>query len=357
MDRNIAAQRLWNHQLHRPLRGTPARVVERLGAVQAQEYPFAKWALALRLAGETADAEIEQAFDAGRILRTHVLRPTWHFVTPADIGWMLELTRPRVHSVLACYTRRRGIDPRTLSRATALFERALGGGHHLTRAELGARLASARMTLGSLELALVTMYAELEGVICSGSRRGKQFTYALLSERAPGGRRLSRDESLEELTRRYFSSHGPATIRDFVWWSSLTAAEARRGLEIIRARPRVHDGLTYWGTGRVAALDPAVETVRLLPVYDEYLVSYRDRVAVPHRSSTVHAGSAAVSFRHALVIAGEVAGTWNTRAHHTGIAMNVTPSRRLTRAEQIGVEAAAARYSRFLGRQVSLTIA
>ena len=320
-------------------------------------YPFAKWGLVLRLAGDTTDADVDEDFDSGRILRTHVLRPTWHFCSPADIGWMLQLTGPRVHRHLANYTRRRGLESRTLTRVTTLFERALGDGQPLTRAELGGVLKEAGITLDSLQLALAAVYAELEGVICSGPRRGRKFTYALLSERASGTRRLSREESLAELTHRYLASHGPATVRDFVWWSSLTAADARRGLDMIGARQHAHDGLTYWRVPGARAMASPRPTVRLLPIYDEYLVSYRDRVAVPHSSSTVGSGTATVTFRHALVISGQVAGTWNTGAHPAGVAVKVTPSRRLTRTEQRGVEAAADRYGRFLGREILLTIA
>jgi hypothetical protein len=354
---DIAAQRLRNQRIDPPLRGRAAALVAWLGAAQAQEYPFAKWALALRLAGEATDADIEQDIDAGRILRTHVLRPTWHLVSPDDIGWMLELTGPRVHRHLASYTRRRGLERKTLARAATLFERALGGGQHLTRAELGGVLARAGITLDNFQLALAAVYAELEGVICSGPRRGKTFTYALLSERACGARRLSREESLAELTRRYFASHGPATVRDFVWWSSLTTADARRGLDMIGARRHAHDGLTYWHMPGARAVVSPSPTVRLLPIYDEYLVSYRDRAAVPHGSGTIGSGAATVTFRHALVIAGQVAGTWNTGVHPTGVAVKVTPARQLTRREQSGIEAAAGRYGRFLGREILLTIA
>jgi hypothetical protein len=353
---DIPLQRLRNQRIEPPLRGRPAALVASLGAVQAQEYPFAKWALALRLAGDTTDPDIEQDFDAGRILRTHVLRPTWHFVSPDDIGWMLELTGPRVHRHLASYTRRRGLESRTLTRAATVFERALAAGQPLTRAELGAELTRAGISLDSFQLALAAVFAELEGLICSGPRRGKKFTYALVGDRAAGRRRLSREESLAELTRRYFASHGPATVRDFVWWSSLTTADARRGLDMIGARPHAHDGLTYWGMRGARTEGFASPSVRLLPIYDEYVVAYRDRVAVPHGSGTIGSGPATVTFRHALVIAGRVAGTWNTGAHPTGLSVKVTPARQLTRTERRGIEAEARRYGRYLGREILLTI-
>ena len=271
---------------------------------------------------------------------------------------MLELTGPRVHRHLASYTRRRELETRTLNRAATLFERALGGGRYLTRAELGAVLARAGIALDNLQLALAALYAELEGVICSGPRRGKKFTYALLSERARDTRRLSREESLAELTRRYFASHGPATVRDFVWWSSVSTADARRGLDMIGARQQSHDGLTYWriaGARAVVCPEPrgaSPPDLRRVP-----RVVPRSPRGASHAPARVGAGPTTVTFRHALVISGHVAGTWNTGAHATRVTVTVTPVRPLTRGEQRGVQAAANRYGRFLGREILLTIA
>jgi hypothetical protein len=355
MHQPIAAQRLRNQHLTAAFRAEPADLVAHMGAVQAQEFPFAKWGLAQRLGRGCVDADIEEAFTQGRILRTHVLRPTWHFVSADDIRWMLDLSGPRVMRTVISWTRREGIDGRTLRRAATLFERALAGGFTLTRAELGARLRRARIVVSAAQMAFVTMYAELEAIVCSGPRRGRHFTYALVAERAPRARRMPFDESLAELTHRYFRSHGPATIRDFVWWSGLTVAETRRGLEMTRATRRAVDGLDYWSIGDVRARPGAA--VHLLPIYDEYLVAYRDRVAVPHGPGRPGASASGVTFRHALVSGGEVAGTWNVRAGRQGWALAVTPMRGLSRAERDGVAVAAARFARFLGESIDLTFA
>jgi hypothetical protein len=353
----IAERRLRNQSITRAKCREPADVVAWLGAVQAQEYAAARWALALRMPGGTTDAEIERALDEGRILRTHVLRPTWHFVTPADIRWMLELTAPRVHRAMSYYTRRLGLDAAILTRATAAFERALGDGEHLTRSELGVQLGRAGLVAKGIQLALLTMHAELEGVICSGPRRGKQFTYALLAERAPRAR-LSRDEALAELTRRYFTSHGPATIRDFLWWSGLTTPDAKRGLEMNRARHEVVEGQAYWSLGGTTVGGTRRTTVHLLPVYDEYLVAYRDREAVPHGPPAIQSRSrGSVTFQHALVIAGQVAGAWRPVRHARELIVDVIPLRRLTGPERRALAEAAARYGRFLDVPVSLSVA
>ena len=320
--------------------------------MQAQEYGPAKWALGLRLPPGATGAALDRALAQGKILRTHILRPTWHFVAPADIRWMLELTGPQVQRTMSSYDRLLGLDAKVMTRATGIMERALGEGQCLTRLELRAHLVRAGLPGKSMHLAHLAMHAELEGVICSGPRRGKQSTYALLADRAPAAPRLSRDEALAELARRYFTSHGPATVRDFIWWSGLRTADAKRGLEMNRARSHEVDGLTYWSLGRAAPRTDGRKTgVHLLPIYDEYLVSYRDHQAVP-RPAYVLGG-----FQHALVIAGQVAGTWRTVPCPKGLVVNVTPLRRLTPAERRGLTQAAARYGRFLGVPVSLCVA
>jgi hypothetical protein len=351
----IAGQRLDNQSISRLKACTPAGIVAWLGAVQAQEYAAARWALGLRLPAAT-DAALERAFDAGRILRTHVLRPTWHFVAPADIRWMLELTAPHIQRAMAYQRRELALDARTCTRAVDVIARALGEGEYLTRSELGARLARSRIVAAGNRLAHLAAYAELEGVICSGPRRGKQFTYALLATRAPGARRLPRDQALAELTRRFFQSHAPATIRDFVWWSGLATADAKRGLEMNRATSLVVDGLTYWTLGRSSAADRARAGVHLLPVYDEYVVAYRDRVAVPHWPPGVTAARGLATFQNVLVIAGQIAGTWRAVRRERAAAVDVAPLRRLSASERRSLDATVARYARFLDAPVSLSV-
>jgi hypothetical protein len=198
---NLLGARLFNQKLLRSDFRSPAEVVRWLGAVQAQDYPAAKWGLALRAPG-VSDADVERAFEEGDILRTHVLRPTWHFVAPSDIRWMLSLTGPRVHAAQAYYYRILGLDPKTRRRSRAAVERALRGGAALTRAELALVLKRHRIAVDGLRLAHLMADAELEGVVVSGPRKGKQFTYALLEERAPGAPDLPREEALAELTLR-----------------------------------------------------------------------------------------------------------------------------------------------------------
>lgn len=357
MNLAIAVQRLDNQRITRAGLRRPADVVAWLGAVQAQEYPAARWGLALRMPEGATDVEIRRAVDDGRILRTHVMRPTWHFVTPDDVRWMLELTAPRVHRIMGQYHRRLELDAATLTRSAGVFERALGDGHHLTRAELGARLARAGIAAKGVRLAMLTIYAELEGVVCSGPYHGKQLTYALLADRAPRATRLSRDEALAELTQRFFTSHAPATIRDFVWWSGLTTPDARRGLEMNGARQDAVDGRTYWTLGRTSAGRSRHRLVHLLPVYDEYLVAYRDRDAVPHGVALNTSGSRGpMTYQNPLVIGGQVAGTWKPVRHGSGVVVEAI-ARTLSRPERRALVETTARYARFLDVPVSLSIA
>ena len=354
----ISARRLRNQRITRTGLAAAADVVDWLGAVQAQEYEAATWALALRMAGKPVRRDLEDAFEAGLILRTHVMRPTWHFVTQDAIRWMLELTGPCVQRRMAPYNRQLELDSRTMTRATKIFERALRDGQFLTRTELGERLRRAGLDASGMRLAHIAMHAEQEGVICSGPRRGKQFTYGLIAERAPGARRMGRDDSLAELARRFLRSHGPATIRDFVWWSGLPTADARRGFEACRASRETVDGLTYWSVGSRTPGSSREAAAHLLPIYDEYLVAYRDRIAVPHAPSGIASPTGQfVTFQHAAVIDGHVAGTWRTFRGARQVTVTVTPLRRLNRSERHALVSAAERYERYLEVEVALAIA
>ncbi len=284
MSLDITRLRLRNQRLSGARFSQPEQVVAWLGAVQAQEYADSKWALALRMR-RTSEAAIERALSSGAILRTHVLRPTWHFVAAADIRWMLALTGPRVSARMSPYNRTLELDADEFRRSRKVIVRSLRGGRQLTRQELKAALQKAGIrTDGVQRLAHIVMQAELDAVICSGARRDNQFTYALLDERVPASPTMSRDDALAELTRRYFRSHGPAQVSDFVWWSGLTTGDARSGLEMVERdlNREVIDGKTYW-LSRAAAGEEE-PSAYLLGLYDEYLIAYKDRSAALDRA-------------------------------------------------------------------------
>jgi hypothetical protein len=354
----LISARLQHQQLVRSSKRDPADVVAWLGAMQAQDFGGAKWAIGLR-APACHDGSIEDAFNDGRILRTHVLRPTWHFVAAADIKWLLALSAPRVHQANAYYYKQSGLDAKVFARSCAMIGRVLEGGEHKTRAELAVALKRAKIPADGLKLAYLMMHAELEGVITSGPRRGKQFTYALLSERAPKARALDRDEALAELVKRYFGSHGPATIRDFVWWSGLTAKDAQAGIDAVK--PKLHqdtiDGRVYFGTpSRAAAAKGCVAL--LLPNYDEYLIAYKDRSPVVD-SSRAAANIVARSngaFPHHLVIDGMLAGSWRREIKANAVSIEVAPYIKLTPAQTRAVMSAVDCHGEFLGLPASLSL-
>ena len=353
MNSAIAAARLENQGVTRCVARKPAGLVSWLGAVQAQEYSAALWALGLRLPVTTLRRHVEAEVNRGAIIRTHVLRPTWHFVALRDADWMLKLTSARIHRRMAPMHARHQLDPAIRVRAAGVMERALRDGEPLTRTELAEHLERARLPSRGIPLALLTLFAELERVMHSGPFRGKQPTYVRYGAHAPAGRQLAGDEAIAELAKRYFTSHGPATVRDFVWWSTLTTRDAKRALDANRAKPRVIDGLTYWTTGDVPPIAGGQRSsVRLLPVYDEYLVAYRDRAAVP-----LGAGRRSGDpFDYVLTIGGQVAGTWKTTQDEESEVMHVAPARRLSAAERGSIERIADRYGRFLGVPATLRL-
>lgn len=342
----IRRLRLRSHGFDQPRFATPAEVVAWFGAVQAQEYAHAKWALSLRLPAAT-DAALERAFNEGQILRTHVMRPTWHFVAPADIRWLLELTAPRVNLTNGHMYRQLELDDALFRRSNEVIERALAGGAQLTREELGEALGRAGIIASGMRLGYIVHRAELDAVVCSGPRRGKRFTYMLLAERAPQARSLPREEALAELTRRFYTSHGPATVDDFAWWSGLTKADVRLGIELAgeAIAEEVIDGVRYW---RAASLQPAPETptALLLPPFDEYTVAYRDHRALLEPPFADQPTS--VLFNGVVVIDGAILGAWRRSISGRSVQIEAMPFRPFTDAEREAFEAAARRLGAFL---------
>ena len=351
MHNEIRRRRLAGQFLTTAKPQTGAAVVRALGAVQAQDYAGAKWAVAQRTTGRT-DAEIEREFESGQILRTHVLRPTWHFVAPADIRWMLELTGPRVTAMMAPVNRRLELNGAVYRRAFRVFTKALAGGKCLTRGELAAHLARGGVTGATGQrLGHLMMQAELDGVVCSGPLKGKQFTYALLEERVPSAPSLPRDEALAELTRRYFTGRGPATPRDFAWWSGLTVADAKRGIALAgSALERLVIGETeHWISPDAPRPSRRAPTAYLLPNYDEYFIGFRDRSAIGQRvrdTSTVTGGNALIP--HVIVVDGELVGIWRRTLEKERVVVSLQPHTTLTRSETSRVTAEARRFGRFL---------
>jgi len=352
---DITRTRLRNQRLSGGRCQRPEDVVRWLGAVQAQDYAGAKWALGLRMQ-RVRDADIEAALSDGRILRTHVMRPTWHFVAPEDIRWMLALTAPRVSAAMAPYNRRLELDVTVFRRSQRAMVRALRGGRQLTRQELKVVLQRAGIeTDGVQRLAHIVMQAELDAVICSGARRGKQFTYALLDERVPASRPRPRDEARAELARRYFTSHGPAQVHDFAWWSGLTVTDARAGLMAVESKlaRETIDGRMYWFSSS-RRTPTAPRTAYLLPLFDEYLIAYKDRSAALNTSRWTRVVSRD-PFSAPIVVDGQVVGGWKRIQKNGKVGVALTPFAPFDKRHTASIADAARAYTRFLGADLELS--
>lgn len=355
---DILSRRLTNQRLAGNTLASPAEVVQWLGAAQAQDFHGAKWSLAQRMTDAT-DATLNAAFDAGTILRTHVLRPTWHFVAPGDIRWMLALTAPRVHALNAYYYRQNKLDAGVFARSHDTLVRTLEGGRQATRTELQAALQRAGIVQEGdppLRFIYLLMEAELEGLLCSGALRGKQHTYALLDERVPRTRTWDRDEALAELTKRYFQSHGPATIKDFAWWSGLTMADAQAGLDMARAQighEVIEDPNATMPVAPTTGETPP--RVYLHSLYDESIISYADRTAMSLRVHAAHADTEVFTrLTWMLVVDGQIVGTFKRTIGARNLTIDASPLVLLSQGEWLALEAAAARYGRFLALPVTV---
>jgi Winged helix DNA-binding domain len=345
---DLVSQRLKNQRLSAPDFRKPVDVVRWFGAVQSQEFEAAKWALALRMRSAT-NAGIEEAFNRGIILRTHVMRPTWHFVARDDIRWLMELTAARVNLRCGSAYRYFELDDTVFKRSHKVLERALRDGKYLPRSELRQKLNESGVAANdSVRMGHILIRAESDRVICSGPRVGKQSTYALFDERVTATRTIDRDEALAKLTGLYFRSHGPAMLQDFVWWSGLSTADAKRGLELVGSRL---EKLTirekvYWGMPSDEAPGRSPATAHLLPIYDEYFVAYKDRESVfgPQNEKSLTTWG---SLGPAIVINGIAAGTWKKSNDKKSIEVEVT--RALKKTERVAITQATTRHAEFLG--------
>jgi hypothetical protein len=355
---DIARWRMHNQRLTGAGCVTADDVVGWLGAVQSQDYGPAQWSIAQR-SGQLTEADLEQALNAGTILRTHVLRPTWHFVRPADIRWMLELTRPRVHALSASGERRQELDAAVFKQAFAALVRALEGGRHLTRTEIAACLQQAGVVAQAGRLGHILMRAELEGLLCSGARKGKQHTYALLDERVPPARRMSPDEALVELTVRYFTSHGPASARDFHWWSSLSMAQVGRAIAAADSLLdcQAVDGVTYWFAASSAPSTRVSQRAHLLHMFDEYVVGYSETRRAFDAAGIGWSLFQTINERQGvLTVDSQVKGTWRRTISRQEVLIQARLYAPLESAQTGSLQAEAERLGRFLRRPATLRV-
>ena len=352
----IARYRLANHGIANPTFAQPGDVVTWLGALQAQDYSGALWAIGLRMTGAT-ERSIEQAIAERAIVRTWPMRGTLHFVAAQDVRWLLALLTPRVIAHSAGRYRQLDLDEATFAHSKEVFAKALQGGKQLTRDEMLQELEQAGIsTVGQRGYHLLGRSAQ-DGLICFGTRRGKQQTFTLLDEWVPLTRSLTRDEALAELTKRYFTGHGPATVQDLMRWAGLTAAEAKTGLAAagrVRVQKTVADR-AYRMARDLPELNTGTTATYLLPGFDEYLLGYSDRNAVldPAHAQRICPGGNGM-FSPTIVIDGVVTGTWKRTFKGGAVIIETTPFRPLIPAENEALSAAADRYGEFMGMSVVL---
>jgi len=351
----IAKMRLVSQQLARPQFTAVRDAVEWMGAIQAQDFEMAKWAIGVRLKHSTAPV-VHRAIDRGEIVRTHLLRPTWHLVSAEDVRWMLELTAPHISASLNAAHRALGLTARTVSRSNTLIEKELTGGRHLTREELLEAFRRARIPTGGYKAHHSLLRAELDGLICSGPAKDGKPTYALFDEWVRGGKRLTRDGALEELAARYFTSRAPATLEDFRWWSGLPAAAARRALEMIgpKSISATVDSSTYWIAGGRTQNLPRGDSVHVLPPYDEFIISYRDRSAALPVGRYANVVSSNGIFRPVIVVGGQVAGLWKRSKANDALMIETWLFKKPSGATRRSIERAFARYAHFAGERAHL---
>lgn len=355
----LASQRLLNQRIALPIPGGASEVVKHLGAVQAQDYQSALWAIGLRTT-EATQADVEQAIANREIIRTWPMRGTLHLVAAADVRWMLSLMATRVISLNAARLEREfGLDTKSLTQCRKIITRALADGQPQTRSALYAILEQAGQgTSAQRSLHILGRLAQ-EGTICQGPRIGKQPSFVLLDAWVPKSADLSREQALGELGLRYFRGHGPATVQDLAWWSGLTLKDAQAALALAKPflqQESIGDAI-YWfdpGTTTAAGVDVEAAAIHLLPAFDEYLVGYKDRSAALDPAHTKQVIGVNGIFASNIVIEGRVSGLWKRSMDKQGVALSVTPLRPLKKQERAGIAAAAQRIGRFLDSPVRM---
>jgi len=347
---NILQYRLFNQQITQQSFQKPGELVEWFGAMQAQDYLGAKWAIALRLKGIT-DTDIEQAVADKKIIRTWPMRRTLHFVSPQDIRWMLKLLTPRIISRSKTLYKQLELDEKLFSKCRKLFVKALEGKKQLPRNEMYDILEKAQISTKAMRGLHILCHLSQEGLICFATRKGKQPTFALLDEWIFPVKPLTNDEALATLTKKYFSSHGPATINDFAWWSGLTIAEVKKGIEIVKndLQNEKVSAQQYWMTNDISFEKIKTQSVFLLPSFDEYLVAYKDRSLALDSGYTKNVLTPNGIFNPVIIINNKVHGTWKRSFEIDKVRIETNLFNDLSKARKDAITKVAKQYGKFLG--------
>ena len=344
----ITQLRLHNQQISNHNFNKPEQVVEWLGAVQAQDYYAALWAIGLRMDNASQDL-VEKAITDKKIIRSWPMRGTLHFVAPENIRWMLKLLTPRIIARSQTQYKQSGLDNKVFTKSKKIFIKALEGGRQLTRNQLYQHLEKVKISTAEQRGLHILGYLAQEGLICLAARKGKQQTFALLDEWVPNTKTLTSDEAIVKLTQLYFTSHGPATVHDFAWWTGLTIAEANRGIEMTKSQLHSETiaNKIYWMAQQTAAIKNKTTNACMLPVYDEYLVGYKDRSAA-HNPAYDNEIKMSI-FQPAIIINGKVSGTWRRNFEKKTLNIVASAFSSFTKNQELGIYTEGDRYSNFIG--------
>lgn len=339
--------RLAAQQLAGTVCKTPREIVRCFGAMQAQDYAMVKWAVGLRL--DSSEQLVEEAINNAEVIRTHILRPTWHLVSADDIHWMLELTAPHVKKITSSMCRKYDLDDKALMKYYRVIEKSLVGNKHLTRDEIIRDLKNDH-SAQNIRSSLIMMCAELEGLVCNGVMRGKQITYALLDERVPRTNTFTKEEGFALLAKKYFTSHGPATLQDFIWWSGFSVSNAKTALELIKSELQTIqiENQAYWFSDTILHKRKISDSIHLLPAFDEFIISYKDRTASISRDNQPKAFTKNGIFNPIIVVNGEVVGTWKRIIKKDTVVVEIKPFKQLENNQ--GIILAANLYGKYLGK-------
>lgn len=356
-DNLISKTRLVSQKITSTEFKTPSEIVKRMGAIQAQDYAMAKWAIGVRLTGPT-EKIIDSAIDKGEILRIHVLRPTWHFVSSDDIYWMLQLSAPKIKSSLKARHEQLELTEPVISKTRTIIEKTLSKENSLTRDELAHEFKKAGLRTDENRLSHLLFRSELDGIICSGPIKENKLTYALLHERVPVKKEFSKDESLAELARRYFFSRCPATLEDFIWWSNLTVKDARKAIDLTKSdfSQETIGSVKYLIPNSFSKPTLTKKSVQLLPAYDEYLISYRDRSSSLSEVNNKRTVSDNGIFYPTVIINGQVAGLWKRTFQNNQVTVSVSSFKPPDNPTLKMIEIKVRDFGRFLGKESELIL-
>ena len=355
---DIPNYRLANQNIFHPASKTPGEIVSLLGAVQAQNYPSALWAIGLRIPSSTKQ-DVEKAIQQRRIIRTWPMRGTLHFVAAEDVRWMVQLLAPRTISATASRRKMFGLDDELFKRCKKLLAKALEGDNQLTRKDLYKVLEDAKISTKNNRGLHILHQASYEGLICFAAHDDKQPTFALLDEWVPKTKPLSHEEALAELVKRYFTSHGPATVYDLAWWSGLRISEINSGIEMVskQVSNQTINGKTYWMSKSSKILKDESSEAYLLPDFDEYIVSYKDRSAVlnhQYAKQGINGRTLTTLLSPTIIVDGNVVGTWKRSYIRSSVVVTRHLLQKLDKEQLESVASAAEKYGRFLGMPVVL---